>query len=158
MSKIIYSSKTKQAKQIINLLLFNHFYSIISYRRVSKESDELLYTVWPFVGLQSVASNSARRSFLNFSPLRRHRYRRFEPIPKRRLYFLCLSFFLSHSRISQSTAGLLTVGNFIVTVSSMLSFSHGVKCRYKTDSVFVRCACSDALSCYNKIIAGKKDK
>ena len=37
------------AKQIINLLLLNNFYSVISYRRVEKESNELLYTVWSLV-------------------------------------------------------------------------------------------------------------
>ena len=36
-----------QAKQIINLSL-NDFYPVI-YRRVQKESDELLYTVWSLV-------------------------------------------------------------------------------------------------------------
>ncbi|CAD1480477.1 unnamed protein product, partial [Heterotrigona itama] len=35
-----------QAKQIINLLLLsNNFYPVILYRRVQKESDELLY-IW----------------------------------------------------------------------------------------------------------------
>ena len=34
---------------MINLLLFNNFYSMISYQRVQKESDELLYTVWSLV-------------------------------------------------------------------------------------------------------------
>ena len=39
-----------QAKQIINLLLLsNNFYLAISYRRVRKEIDELLYTVWSLV-------------------------------------------------------------------------------------------------------------
>ena len=37
------------AKQIINLLLLNHFYPVISYRRVQKESDKSLYTVWSLV-------------------------------------------------------------------------------------------------------------
>ena len=37
-----------QTKQIINLLLHNNFYPVI-YRRVQKESDELLYTVWSLV-------------------------------------------------------------------------------------------------------------
>ena len=32
-----------QAKQIINLLLVNNFYSVISYRRVQKESGKLFY-------------------------------------------------------------------------------------------------------------------
>ena len=36
-------SKTKYSKQITNLLL-DYFYPVISYRRVPKESDELLYT------------------------------------------------------------------------------------------------------------------
>ena len=46
----VYLSIT-QAKQIINLLLLNNFYPVISYRRVpkEKESDELLYTVWSLV-------------------------------------------------------------------------------------------------------------
>ena len=30
---------------MINLLLLNNFYPVISHRRVQKESDELLYTV-----------------------------------------------------------------------------------------------------------------
>ena len=34
---------------IINLLLVNNFYPVTTYRRVQKESDELLYTVWSFV-------------------------------------------------------------------------------------------------------------
>ena len=35
---------------MINLLLHNNnFYLVISYRRVEKESDELLYTVWSLV-------------------------------------------------------------------------------------------------------------
>ena len=34
---------------MINLLLFNHFYPVMSYRRVEKESDESLYTVWSLV-------------------------------------------------------------------------------------------------------------
>ena len=32
-----------QAKEIINVLLLNNFYPVISYRRVQKESDELFY-------------------------------------------------------------------------------------------------------------------
>ena len=31
---------------MINLLLLNHFYPVISYRRGQKENDELSYTVW----------------------------------------------------------------------------------------------------------------
>ncbi|KAK9307783.1 hypothetical protein QLX08_002017 [Tetragonisca angustula] len=40
-----------KAKQMINLSLLSNFYSklMISCRRVRKESDELLYTVWPLV-------------------------------------------------------------------------------------------------------------
>ena len=39
-----------QAKQIINLLLLSNFHLVISYRRVQKESNELLYeTVWSLV-------------------------------------------------------------------------------------------------------------
>ncbi|CAD1481242.1 unnamed protein product, partial [Heterotrigona itama] len=36
---------TTQAKQTINLLLLlsNNFYPVIPYRRIQKESDELLY-------------------------------------------------------------------------------------------------------------------
>ena len=35
---------------MINLLLLsNNFYLVISYRRVQKESDELLYRVWSLV-------------------------------------------------------------------------------------------------------------
>ena len=34
---------------IINLLLPNHFYPAMSYRRVHKESDKLLYTIWSLV-------------------------------------------------------------------------------------------------------------
>ena len=37
-----------QIKRIINLLLLSHFYPVI-YRRVQKESDELLYMVWSLV-------------------------------------------------------------------------------------------------------------
>ena len=61
----VYSSMT-QAKQIINLLLLNHFYSVI-YRRVQKESDELLYTVWSLVmvrnQLPEQVVNLLRREF-----------------------------------------------------------------------------------------------
>ena len=38
-----------QTKQIINLLLLNNFYPVMSYRRAQKGGDELLYTVWSFV-------------------------------------------------------------------------------------------------------------
>ena len=38
-----------RTKQIINLLPLNNFYPVVSYRRVQRESDELLYTVWPLV-------------------------------------------------------------------------------------------------------------
>ena len=34
---------------MINLLLFNNFYPVMSYRRVQKEKDELLCTVWSLV-------------------------------------------------------------------------------------------------------------
>ena len=51
-----------QAKQVINLLLLDNFYPVyqfLSYRRVQKESDELLYTVLVArYGPQSVASAS----------------------------------------------------------------------------------------------------
>ena len=47
----VYLSIT-QAKQIINLLLLNNFYPVI-YRRVQKESDELLYTVWSLVTVRN---------------------------------------------------------------------------------------------------------
>ena len=40
---------------IINLSLLNHFYSVISHRRVGKESDELLYTVWSLVMVREPA-------------------------------------------------------------------------------------------------------
>ena len=47
------------AEQITNLLLLHHFYSVISYRQVQKESDELLCTVLVTrYGPQSVASAS----------------------------------------------------------------------------------------------------
>ena len=46
----MYLSKRKnRRKQIINLLLLNNFYPVISRRRVEKESDELLYAVWSLV-------------------------------------------------------------------------------------------------------------
>ena len=45
----VHSNITQKATQIINLLLFNNFYPVISYRRVQKESDKLLYTVWSLV-------------------------------------------------------------------------------------------------------------
>ena len=42
--KYLYSNISEKGKQIINLLIiFNHFYSVISYRRVQKESGELSY-------------------------------------------------------------------------------------------------------------------
>ena len=47
------------AKQIINLLLLNNFYLVISYRRVEKGSDELLYTVWSLVMVR--ATNCQRK-------------------------------------------------------------------------------------------------
>ncbi|CAD1480804.1 unnamed protein product, partial [Heterotrigona itama] len=37
-----YSTITLKVKQIINLLLVNNFYPMISYRRVEKESDEFI--------------------------------------------------------------------------------------------------------------------
>ena len=40
----VYLSIT-QTKQIINLLLVNHFYPVISYRRVQRGSEELLNTI-----------------------------------------------------------------------------------------------------------------
>ena len=38
---------------MMNLLLFNNFYPVITYRRVQKESDELLYTVRSLVMVRS---------------------------------------------------------------------------------------------------------
>ena len=38
---------------MINLLLLNNFYPVISYRRVQKESEELLYTVWSLVTVRN---------------------------------------------------------------------------------------------------------
>ena len=49
---------TTQAKQIINLLLLNNLYLMISYRRVQKESDELYTVLVTRYGPQSVASAS----------------------------------------------------------------------------------------------------
>ena len=46
-----------QAKQIINLLLLNNFHPVMSYRRVQKESDELLYTIWSLVMVRNQLSN-----------------------------------------------------------------------------------------------------
>ena len=45
---------------MINLLLLNHFYRVISHRRVQKESDELhiVYGLVASYGLYSVASAS----------------------------------------------------------------------------------------------------
>ena len=45
----------RKAKQIINVLLLTNFYPVISYGRVQKGDDELLYTVTRY-GPQSVAS------------------------------------------------------------------------------------------------------
>ena len=42
-----------QVKQIINLSLLNNFCPVIPYRRVEKESDELLNTVWSLVMVRS---------------------------------------------------------------------------------------------------------
>ena len=57
---------TQKAKQIINLLLLNNFYLVISYRRVEKESDELLYTVWSLVMVREpIASARGYNSSLN---------------------------------------------------------------------------------------------
>ena len=55
----VYSNITQKAKQIINLLLLNNFYLVISYRRVEKESDELLYT--RLVTRYGPRTNSQRR-------------------------------------------------------------------------------------------------
>ena len=44
----IFKYNSEKVKQIINLLLLNNFYPVI-YRRIQKESDELLYTVWSLV-------------------------------------------------------------------------------------------------------------
>ena len=45
----IYLSKSKWTKQVTNLLLLDHFYPVISCRRVEKESDDLLRTDWSLV-------------------------------------------------------------------------------------------------------------
>ena len=49
----IFRSITR-AKQIINLLLVNNFYRVISYRRVQSESDELLFghSLWSAINCQ----------------------------------------------------------------------------------------------------------
>ena len=55
------ASSITQAKQIINLSLLNHFYPVVSYRRVKKkkkkekekESDELLYTARSLVTVRN---------------------------------------------------------------------------------------------------------
>ena len=53
---IIFPQSQAYLKQIINLLLHNNFYPVISYQRVQKESDKLLYMVWVTrYGPQSVA-------------------------------------------------------------------------------------------------------
>ena len=36
-----------------NLLLLNNFYLVISYRRVQRESDELMCTVWSLVTVRN---------------------------------------------------------------------------------------------------------
>ena len=49
-------SSITQAKQIINLLLLNNFYPVVSYRRVQKKSDEtVVYGLVTRYGPQSVA-------------------------------------------------------------------------------------------------------
>ena len=45
----IFNRKQNKDKQVINFLLLNNFYPVISYRRVQTESDELSCTVWSFV-------------------------------------------------------------------------------------------------------------
>ena len=49
----IVSSILTQAKQIIYLLLLDNFYPAISYRRVQKENDKLLYTVWSLLTVRN---------------------------------------------------------------------------------------------------------
>ena len=49
----VYLSRRKQAKQLINLLLLNNFYPVISYQRVHEESDELFCTVWSLVTVRN---------------------------------------------------------------------------------------------------------
>ena len=53
---------------MINLLLLHNFYPVMSYRRVQKESDQLLYTVWSLVMVRKWISSAgmtchARREF-----------------------------------------------------------------------------------------------
>ena len=45
-----------------SLLLFNHFYPVISYRRdqKEKESDELLYTVWSLVMVRQLPAQGVK--------------------------------------------------------------------------------------------------
>ena len=51
--------KYNPGKQIINLSLLNNFYPTLSYRRVQKESDELLYTVWSLVMVRSLVASAS---------------------------------------------------------------------------------------------------
>ena len=56
-----------QAKQIINLLLLNHFYPVMSYRRVQKESDEFIVygrSLWSAISCQR--KRLKEDIFLNF--------------------------------------------------------------------------------------------
>ena len=60
---------------MINLLLLNHFYPVISHGRVQKEteSDELLYIrLWSFVMVRNrFASASGKNPFVTFRYLNR---------------------------------------------------------------------------------------
>ena len=49
-----------QVKQTTCLLLLNHFYPVTSYRRVRKESDELLYTVRSLVTVRATGCKGSK--------------------------------------------------------------------------------------------------
>ena len=61
---------TQKVKQIINLLLLNNLYLVISYRRVEKESDELInkLIVYGLVTHYGPRTNCQRKELMrNFS-------------------------------------------------------------------------------------------
>ena len=62
----VYSSKTKRAIQIINLLLLNNFYPVITYRRVQKESGRVVvyglgHSLWSAISCQRKWFNCPRK-------------------------------------------------------------------------------------------------
>ena len=54
---------------MINLLIFNRFYPVIEYRRVEKESDELLYTVWSLVMVRNPVAKRKRLNFIDITTI-----------------------------------------------------------------------------------------